>query len=964
MYFGQDTALLARAKQYLEGTGSFCVSTFSSATDAAEQLKTTGYDAIVSDSQMPGTDGIAFLRQLRASGLLTPFILVTGKYDEEKVTEALNNGADVYIWKNTDHDVSFFELAGRIRQVVLRDRLLTDLEKSERNYRQVVDNVNEAIFVIQDGHLKEVNPKTVELLGYPHEDVLSRPFTDFVSPEYRDITVSRFNARMDQKNVPARYTIRLKRKDGSYRWVEVSVVVISWDERPATLTFLTDVTDKKQAEDTLKANETRYHRFFEDLQDLFYETDTKGCFVYLSPSVFRFTGWTREELLGKTARRLYALPDDKARLLKEIAQTGYVRDYELLLKKKDGTLITVSLTGHRLCDGSGAFAGVTGILRDITKRKKEEDELRVSRKLYKAIVEDQTEFICLFSPDFTHIFANEAYCRYFGKTQKELINSRFRPQIHPDDMQNVRSFFSSLTREKPVGSIENRIIMPDGSIRWQQWSDRAIFDTNGRIVEYESVGRDITERKDAETALEASERRKTAIVAAMPDTLALISRDGIIKNLLIRNTGLCVLKSHDLIGTSIHNLGISAESTDRILAGIASAIDTGSLQTLGFDLIHESSRLHFEARIVRFDKDQTLCVIRDITNYTRMLVALQESEAKFKRIFERIEDLYFQTDTEGSIQIVSPSLFRISGWTEEDVVGKTGADFCTCTEDLKVIRSLFNKDGYVRDFNLSLIKKDGTTAETSISAFLIRDENGQPDGVSGLIRDISERRRGEEALRQANRKLNLLSSITRHDINNQLTALQGFLGILESIRPEPVTENYLLKCTEAAERIANMIRFTKDYEEIGITVPAWHDAQTLIRTAAADAPLGQVKVINDLPKGLEVYADPLISRVFYNLMDNAVRYGKNITTIRFFAYGQYDDQVIVCEDDGAGIAAGDKDKIFMRGFGKNTGLGLPLSREILSITGITLNETGTPGKGARFEITIPKDIFRFHRKVE
>ncbi len=94
-------------------------------------------------------------------------------------------------------------------------------------------------------------------------------------------------------------------------------------------------------------------------------------------------------------------------------------------------------------------------------------------------------------------------------------------------------------------------------------------------------------------------------------------------------------------------------------------------------------------------------------------------------------------------------------------------------------------------------------------------------------------------------------------------------------------------------------------------------------------------------------------------MDNAVRYGGNITTIRFFVHGSRNDHLIVCEDDGEGIPIEEKEKIFERGFGKNTGLGLALSREILDITGITIRETRVPGKGARFEITVPKGKWRY-----
>jgi signal transduction histidine kinase len=155
-----------------------------------------------------------------------------------------------------------------------------------------------------------------------------------------------------------------------------------------------------------------------------------------------------------------------------------------------------------------------------------------------------------------------------------------------------------------------------------------------------------------------------------------------------------------------------------------------------------------------------------------------------------------------------------------------------------------------------------------------------------------------------------------------------------------------------------MIRFTREYEQNGVNAPVKQDCRTLVETAAREAMPGKVTVKNDLPAGVEVFADPLIVKVFYNLIDNAVRYGGKITTIRF-SFKECDGyKVIMCEDDGVGIPAGEKEKIFDPGFGKNTGMGLFLSREILDITCIIIRETGDPGNGARFEISVPEEICR------
>jgi PAS domain S-box-containing protein len=135
------------------------------------------------------------------------------------------------------------------------------------------------------------------------------------------------------------------------------------------------------------------------------------------------------------------------------------------------------------------------------EKRHAERALKESEERYRNVVEDQTEFICRFRPDGTHNFVNDAYCRYFGIQRERTIGYRFIPHIPEDDAGRIRLHFASLTRNSPIGTIEHRVIMPDGSFRYHHWSDRAIFDESGTLVEYQSVGRDITDRKTAELEL-------------------------------------------------------------------------------------------------------------------------------------------------------------------------------------------------------------------------------------------------------------------------------------------------------------------------------------------------------------------------------------------------------------------------------------------------------------------------------
>jgi len=182
-------------------------------------------------------------------------------------------------------------------------------------------------------------------------------------------------------------------------------------------------------------------------------------------------------------------------------------------------------------------------------------------------------------------------------------------------------------------------------------------------------------------------------------------------------------------------------------------------------------------------------------------------------------------------------------------------------------------------------------------------------------------------------------------------ALKGYLELSHDEIGNPTTlTEYIKKEEKAANTIESQITFTRDYQNLGIAAPEWQNVNASIQKAMAGLPM----------RDIHVETDPKNPEVFYNLIDNAPRYGgADMKTIRFFSQESEASLLIVCKDDGVGISEEDKKKLFTKGFGKNTGLGLFLSQEILAITGITITGNGELGKGALFEITVPKGSYRF-----
>lgn len=244
--------------------------------------------------------------------------------------------------------------------------------------------------------------------------------------------------------------------------------------------------------------------------------------------------------------------------------------------------------------------------------------------------------------------------------------------------------------------------------------------------------------------------------------------------------------------------------------------------------------------------------------------------------------------------------------------------------------------------------------------------------VGSLVRCLNEYREEEvlekeelkktqEAYQTANKKLNILSSITRHDILNQLTALLGYQEIAREMCSDASLLEIMRKEQHAADAIRRQIEFTRHYQDIGIRSPVWHSIGEVVQKIRSTSQYENISIdiAGILSPPIEIYADPLFPLICENLIDNSIRHGEHVTRILFSSEQIGVELILIYQDNGVGISPEEKVKIFNRGFGKHTGMGLFLTQEILAITGLSIRETGEQGKGSRFEILVPAGSFRF-----
>jgi diguanylate cyclase (GGDEF)-like protein/PAS domain S-box-containing protein len=286
------------------------------------------------------------------------------------------------------------------RDITERKQAEKKLINSEEKFRMLAESSSFAIMMHQGDRWIYANRAAEEISGYTEKELCGMHFWDIVHPDYRDMIKERGHNRQQGKVMPRAYEFKIIAKNGLEKWVILTGNPIKYEDKPTAMISLTDITERKTIEAALMESEIKYRRIFESFEDLYYQTDEKGIIRVLSPSLYRLTGWSPDELIGKPVTDVYVSPKDRKKLLAEISRSGFLRDYEVFLKKKDGTQTYASLTASILTDSDGRPCGTSGTLRDITERKRLESQrevmleaLRDSEKRYLelSIIDDLTQ---------------------------------------------------------------------------------------------------------------------------------------------------------------------------------------------------------------------------------------------------------------------------------------------------------------------------------------------------------------------------------------------------------------------------------------------------------------------------------------------------------------------------------------------------------------------------------------------
>ena len=640
------------------------------------------------------------------------------------------------------------------------------LRESEEKYRDVVERANDAIVVVQDNNIAYINPRGAAILGYKSEEVIGTSMINYIHPDYIQEALERISKRMRGEGASDLYETVLRHRDGSVRHVEMSGGVIQYEGRPADLIVGRDITERKETEEALQKSEERYRLLADNSSDIIWTMDLDGNFTYMSPSVETLTGFTPDEVVHSPLE--YLMGDESASCVRRIigsidpadlqGESSVVR-LELKQLTKDGEVLDVEINSILIHDENGNITAIQGSTRDVTRRKAAEDALREREEQYRELVENINEVIYTIDERGVITYISPVVERLYGYNSSEIIGQDFLAFIHEDDRESMKERFALALQGSRRGN-ENRLITKSGDHRW--------FFTNFNVILQEGKPSglrgtlvDVTERKLAEEALNKSEARFRSLIESSPLGI-LIIRGG---KLIYSNPAydkMYGFEEHDEIGEPILMDRIAPEYRD-LIADRYQRRERGEDMPSAYEFISlrkDGTRfpVHIEVSLIEMDDGMaTIAYLVDITEQKKAEEDLRDSEERYRRIFENIDDIYYEAAPDGTILEISPSVERIGGYNRQDLIGSSAYD----VYEMPVDRDKLHEDrssvgGHVKDYRLKLKRKDGTMMHCSLNSRMIFDEFGNHVKNIGLIRDLSDRTVMEEALRESESKYRTL----------------------------------------------------------------------------------------------------------------------------------------------------------------------------------------------------------------
>ncbi|GAB6270871.1 MAG: hypothetical protein STSR0003_07110 [Smithella sp.] len=428
-----------------------------------------------------------------------------GQCDNYETQFRRNDGSVIWIRLSTKLVPDKGWLEG-VAEDITAGKLAEDaLRESEEKYRILFENASEAIFVAQDGKVVFLNPTTAIVTGYSNKEFVSRPFVDFIHQDDRNMVMERYVRRLNGEDIPRRYSFRILHKNGGFRWVELDTVLINWKGRPATLNFLTDITERKRVEETLQKSEERYRSLVENADEAILVIQD-GIIKFVNTRAIESFGYSVQEFLSIPVFELVHPEDRNAvieRYLQKINGDTTPTHHTYRSIHKGGHIVWIDISSV-LIDWEGRPATLN-LITDITERKQAEEKLRESQerllkeqKFTQLLLDTSPAFIVAIDFDGKTLMMNRSLLDALEYTAEQIKGTDYLTNFVPEeDRMKLAKVFQEIIQKGNMTINENHIISRSGRIYLVEWHGRSVTREKGSSNIFVGVGLDITDRKNS-----------------------------------------------------------------------------------------------------------------------------------------------------------------------------------------------------------------------------------------------------------------------------------------------------------------------------------------------------------------------------------------------------------------------------------------------------------------------------------
>jgi PAS domain S-box-containing protein len=748
LHVDDDRAFLSIAKQCLEMQGEIDVDTVSSVYEASEKLKKTDYDVIVCDYQMPGKDGLEFLKELRANGNTVPFIVFTGKGREEIAVKALNLGADQYVDKHGDPETVYCELAHSIKTASGNKKAEDAKRRSEERYRTLLESISDSVYVLdREWRHVIVNEATANFTRTPREKLLGNKLTDLFPGVEKTPFFAAFKRVMETRK-PETVSGKYVFEDGREGWCEVHVYPVP----EGILCISTDIASRKKTEEELRASEEKLRDVFAASPDAITVTDLNGNIVECNQATVALHGYeSKEELIGRNSLELIAKKDHKRAIegLKETLEHGSTKNVEYTFLTKDGSEFPAELDASVVKDASGKPEYLMATTKDITERKKAEEALRQSMESYRELTESISDMFFAMDKDFRYTYWNKASEELTGTSAKDAIGKSLT-EVFPDVKgTRVEQVYKEALRTQQPRSFLNK---------YQLRGKDYVFELNAYPTKtgLSVFVRDVTEREKMEQQLRIEE---TAVASSI-NAFAFADLEG---KLTYVNSSFLEMwgyaNENEVLGRPAEDFWSSKENAVEVVKALEHKGGwVGDLMAKKKD--GSTFEVQLSASMVKDKTGKPSCMMgsfTDVTERSKMERKLRESEEKFRDLFENANDAMIHLDGSGRILDVNRRTIEVFGGTREELIGKHFAklDIFSIKETPMLMRNFADVlTGKKARLDVSIKNKKGQDIALECSVSLVK--TGELVYIVVIVRDVSERKKTEEELRNSEERLSIL----------------------------------------------------------------------------------------------------------------------------------------------------------------------------------------------------------------